>query len=211
MFKRKIEIHQEEAFEGLEAAREYANEAQKSTRRYMAFLDRLESLGIRGRYLDVGAGPGVLTGIIAQKYPEVEITALELSKDMVSVGQDYLKSQGLQDRIHFVIGDAADSALIQTLGKFDLIFSTYTLHHWENPRQVIDNLRSALVDEGLLYLYDLRRVWWLYWIPVKNGFFRSIRGSYTRPEIEDLLEGIHPDCYETKKEFPFMHSILIRQ
>jgi hypothetical protein len=55
MFKRKIEINHEEAFEGLEAARKYAEEAQKSTMRYQAFLERLKSLGIKGRYLDVGA------------------------------------------------------------------------------------------------------------------------------------------------------------
>ena len=211
MFKRKVEIHQEEAFEGLESARRYAESAQKSTRRYLAFLERLETLGIEGRYLDVGAGPGILTGLVARKFPQVEITALEPSEAMVSVGQDYLKSQGLQDRIDYVLGDAADETLIQSLGTFDLIFSTYTLHHWEQPRRVIDNLLAARADDGLLFLHDLRRVWWLYWIPVQNGFFQSIRGAYMPAEIEELLQGIPPDCYDIKQEFPFMISILIRQ
>lgn len=34
MFKRRIEIHHEEAFEGLKAARQYAEEARKSKMRY---------------------------------------------------------------------------------------------------------------------------------------------------------------------------------
>lgn len=211
MFRRRIEMHQEEVFEGLEAARRYADSAQKSTRRYMAFLERLESLGIKGRYLDIGAGPGILTSIIALKYPQVEIIALEPSPAMVSVGEDYLKSKGLQGRINFVIGDAADKELIQSLGKFDLIFSTYSLHHWGNPRQIIDNLRTALTDDGFLFLHDLRRVWWLYWIPVKSGFFQSIRGAYEWSEIEELLQGIDPACYKIKQEFPFMVSVFIRQ
>lgn len=211
MFERKVEIHQEEAFEGLETARRYAQTAQKSTRRYLAFLERLEALSIEGRYLDVGAGPGLLSGLVAQKFPQVEITALELSAAMVSVGQDYLKSKELQNRINFVLGNAADQDLIQSLGKFDLIFSTYTLHHWEQPRRVIDNLLAALADDGLLFLHDLRRVWWMYWVPVKNGFFQSIRGSYVPTEIEELLQGIPPECYEIKQEFPFMVSIFIRQ
>ena len=211
MFDRKIEIHQDQAFEGLEAARQYAETAQKSTRRYMAFLERLETLGIEGRYLDVGAGPGILTNLVAERFPQVEITALELSEAMVSVGQEVLKSKGLQNRVTYVTGDAADTALIQSLGKFHLIFSTYTLHHWEHPRKVIDNLLADLTDDGLLFLHDLRRVWWLYWIPVNNGFFKSIRGAYVQSEIEKLLQGIPPECYDIKHEFPFMVSAFIRQ
>jgi 2-polyprenyl-3-methyl-5-hydroxy-6-metoxy-1,4-benzoquinol methylase len=211
MFERKVEIHQEEAFEGVEAARRYAETAQKSTRRYLAFLERLEALGIEGRYLDVGAGPGILTSLVAEKFPQVEITALEPSEAMVSVGRDYLKSRGLEGRINCVTGDAADAALLQSLGKFDLIFSTYTLHHWEDPRRVIDNLLAALADNGLLFLHDLRRVWWLYWIPINNGFFKSIRGAYIPAEIEELLVGIPSECYEMKQEFPFMVSVFIRR
>lgn len=209
MFRRRVEIHQEETFEGLEAARQYAEAAQKSTRRYMAFLERLEALGIQGRYLDVGAGPGILTSMVAQKFPQVEVTALELSAAMVTVGDEVLKSKGLQDRVTYVTGNAADAALIQSLGKFDLIFSTYTLHHWEQPRIVIDNLLAALADGGLLFLHDLRRVWWLYWVPVNNGFFQSIRGAYVRAEIEELLQGMPRECYEIKHDFPFLVSIFI--
>ncbi len=36
MFKRRVEIHHEEVFEGLETARKYAEEAQKSKMRYRA-------------------------------------------------------------------------------------------------------------------------------------------------------------------------------
>ena len=212
VFKRNAESHQAEAFAGLEAARRYAEAAQKSTRRYMAFLERLEGQGIEeGRYLDVGAGAGILTCLVAQKFPQVEITALELSQAMVTVGQEVLLDKGLQDRINFVRGDATDTELIQSLGKFDLIFSTYALHHWEQPRHVIDNLLAALAPGGLLFLHDLRRVWWLYWIPAKNGFFQSIRASYLPAEIEDLLPGLSPERYELKQEFPFMVSIFIRQ
>jgi predicted O-methyltransferase YrrM len=120
MFKRRIEIRQEQVFEGLEAAKQYAEEAQKSKMRYQAFLERLKSLDMEGRYLDVGAGSGVVAGIIAQNHPDVQLTALELSVDMASVGKDYLKNKGLQDRIDFVVGDAADEELVQSLGKFDL-------------------------------------------------------------------------------------------
>jgi SAM-dependent methyltransferase len=210
MFERKIEIHQEEAFEGMEAARRYAEEERKSMVRYQAFLDRLRSFGIEGRYLDVGAGSGVVAGLIAESNPGVEIVALELSKDMVSVGRDYLKSKGLQRQVEFVIGDAADHALIRTIGEFDVVYSTYSLHHWQNPRRVIDNLMTSLVNDGILLIHDLRRVWWLYWLPIQTGFFKSIRGAYVEQEVRGFLDGL-PESYVIKNEFPFMHSLIIKK
>jgi SAM-dependent methyltransferase len=122
-----------------------------------------------------------------------------------------VQAQGLQDRVEFVIGDAADASLIKSLGKFDLIFSTYTLHHWTQPRQVIDNLLAALADTGILFLHDLRRVWWLYWIPSQSGFFKSVRGAYVRQEIEELLTGLNPAGYEIKNEIPFLQSVIIKK
>ena len=97
-------------------------------------------------------------------------------------------------------GDAEDKGLIQSLGTFNLIYSTYTLHHWENPRKVIDNLMERLTDNGILFLHDLRRVWWLYCIPLQSGFFTSIRGAYIATEIEEILRGLNPECYEIRNE-----------
>ncbi|MBN1220060.1 MAG: class I SAM-dependent methyltransferase [Anaerolineae bacterium] len=211
MFERKIEVDQEQDFEGLEAARQYAAGAQKSTMRYRAFFERLETLDKVGRYLDVGAGPGTVAGMIAQKYPRVELIALELSPDMAAVGQELLKNKGLENRVKFVVGDATDTGLLPSLGKFDLIYSTYSLHHWENPRQVIDNLMTALADDGVLFIHDLRRVWWLYWAPSRSGFFRSIRGAYVKEEIETMLADFSPGCYEVKNEIPFLLSVIIKK
>ncbi len=210
MFERKREMHQEEAFLGLESAKAYAETSNKSTMRYRAFLKNLDVLSIQGKYLDVGAGTGGLAAIIGQNNPDIEITALEISADMVSVGEEYITNKGLQGQITFVKGDAIDRKVLNQLGDFDLIYSTYSLHHWEDPRKVIDNLMSNLKPNGVLYLYDLRRVWWLYWIPIRNGFFNSIRSAYVMPEVQEMLTGIRPECYEIRNEFPFMHSVIIR-
>jgi 2-polyprenyl-3-methyl-5-hydroxy-6-metoxy-1,4-benzoquinol methylase len=211
MFKRKVENHQEEAFTGLEAARRFAESAEKSAIRYQAFMERIKTLDIRGKYLDVGAGAGNLAARIAKNSPDVEITALEISADMISVGEELISKQGVQDRIHFVQGDAVDQETIQGLGEYDLIYCTYVLHHWDSPRHVIDNLMSILREGGVLYLYDLRRVWWLYWIPIRGGFFTSIRAAYVREEVKEILHGYKSGSYEIKHEFPFMQSIIIRK
>lgn len=159
MFARRVDAKPGEMFAGLEEAREFAAGAEKATMRYRAFLENLERLQIPGRYLDVEAGPGIVAAMVARRRPEVKITGLELSEAMVAVGQEYVARHGLQDRIEFVQGDAADTALLQSLGKFDLIYSTFSLHEWAEPRPIIDNLLLGLAARGVLFIHDLRRVW----------------------------------------------------
>jgi hypothetical protein len=72
-------------------------------------------------------------------------------------------------------------------------------------------LYSAVNKGGMLYIYDLRRAWWLYWIPIKNGFFNSIRASYLLNEIKLMLSELGIQNTEIQKEFPFMHSIFVKK
>jgi len=211
MFKRVSESNQDEFFSSIDDARNYAESAKKSMMRYKAFLANLQSLNIKGKYLEVGAGPGVLTVEIARTYPGVEITALELLPDMVTVGREYVAENKLDNRIKFVVGDVEDEKFLQSLGEFDLVYSTYSLHHWANPDKAIINLYSAVNKSGMLYIYDLRRVWWLYWIPIKNGFFNSIRSSYLLDEIRLMLRELGTQNTEIQKEFPFMQSIFVNK
>ena len=210
MFKRKSESNQDEFFSSIDDARNYAESAKKSMMRYKAFLANLQSLNIKGKYLEVGVGPGVLTVEIARTYPGVEITALELLPDMVTVGREYVAENKLDNRIKFVVGDVEDEKFLHSLGEFDLVYSTYSLHHWANPDKAIINLYSAVNKGGMLYIYDLRRVWWLYWIPIKNGFFNSIRSSYLLDEIRLMLRELGTQNTEIRKEFPFMQSIFVK-
>ena len=211
MFKRVTESNQDESFSNIDNARNYAESAKKSMMRYKAFLGNLQSLDIKGKYLEVGAGPGVLTVEIARTYPEVEITALELLPDMVTVGREYVAENKLDNRIKFVVGDIEDEKLIHSLGEFDLVYSTYSLHHWTSPDKAVVNLYSAVNKGGMLYIFDLRRVWWLYWIPIKNGFFNSIRASYLLNEIKLMFGELGIQNTEIQEEFPFMHSIFVKK
>ena len=83
----------------------------------------------------IGAGPAVLAVTIARSHPDVRITAVDLSKENVAVAKEYVTSNGLEDRIQLVVGDAEDECLVNALAKFDLVYGTYTLHHWKNPKK----------------------------------------------------------------------------
>lgn len=211
MFERVVG-HQDGAFDSIEAATNYAEAAgHSSIVPYQGFLKDLETLDIGGRYLEVGPGPGILASTIARGNPDVQITGVEVSPSMASVGRAYIERAGLADRIQFVVGDAEDGDVFRSLGRFDFVYSTFGLHHWKDPKRVIQNSMSALVDGGMLYIYDLRRSWWLYWVPIRSGFWDSIRAAYVAKEIHKMLQELGIERYEIRKVFPCMQSVLIRK
>jgi ubiquinone/menaquinone biosynthesis C-methylase UbiE len=201
----------EQAFVGIESVRAYAREAKSPFMRmgYSVIVNGITRRGITGRFLEVGSGPAVLTTMVVRAIPKAHITAVELSPAMITVAKERVESEGLADRIDFVQGDATDARLLDQLGQFDLVYSTYSLHHWDDPETVIKNLLRAVAPGGTLLIHDLRRVWWLYWIPSQEGFFISIRAAYTPAEIRDLLSRIGVDRYEVKSGL-FWQSVIVR-
>jgi SAM-dependent methyltransferase len=70
--------------------------------------------------------------------------------------------------------------------------------------------REGLTERGgILLIHDLKRVWWLYWIPSQEGFITSIRAAYTPAEIRDLLTRMGVDRYEIKNGL-FWQSVIVR-
>jgi len=209
--KRIVECHQDYFFD-TENANKYLNDAKNASKaRYGNFLSSLKKLDIKGKYLEVGSGPGILTQIVATQHPNVEIIANDISPEMIKLAQQNL-DKDLKTRIQYKIGDACNADSIKDLGKFDLIYSTFTLHHWDNAELAIKNLYSMLNDNGLLYIQDLKRVFWLYYVRSKSGFFNSIRAAYKPGEIRTMLNKLGINNYQIKIIFPFfMQSILIRK
>ena len=209
--KRIIESHQEDFFNAKNAEK-YLEDAKNAPKvRFSTFLNTLKKLDIRGKYLEIGCGPGVLTQIIAEQHSNVKIEAVDISKDMIKLAQQDL-NEDLKARINYVIADACNINSIKDLGKFDLIYSTFTMHHWDNAEIAIKNLFSMLKDNGILYIFDLKRVCWLYYFKSQSGFFKSIRASYQPQEIKVMLNNIGITEYKRKTIFPFfMQSLVIKK
>lgn len=213
MFKRKIEINQEDTFSNIGSAREYSEQSEKSSKmRYGGFLKEINKLKIYGKYLDVGAGSGIVAAMIAEQNRNISITALELSPIMIKIGNEYIKKKELQSQIDFIDGNIENDKLLNKLGQFDLVYSTFSLHHWEDPQKAITNLMKYVKDNGFLIIYDLKRVWWLYCIPKNTGFFTSIRAAYIPNEIKKIMNAVNITQYKIKNVFPcFLQNIIIRK
>lgn len=186
--------HSSQDMGGERKTKEYVQHHQKYTRvQFRVFMKELARQYTRlqfpldGRFLEIGPGPGFLTAIMASHYSQAEMNALELSADMISTAKQVLGRTQPACRVRFIEGSVDDKSLMIHLGKFDLVYSTFSLHHWEKPVQAMKTMYRALKQGGLMMLHDLKRVPWLYLLPVRNGFIDSIRASYRPVEITRML------------------------
>ena len=174
-----------------------------SSSQFSAFFKALKRLGVQGRCLEIGCGPGFLTAQIAERYPRADITAVERSRDMIDVAGRHLDACGLKERVRLVHGSADDPELIQGLGQFDLVFSAFSLHHWQHPQRTIATLCRALAPAGTLFIHDLKRVFWLYHLPAGGGFMESIRAAYTPGEVCAMLKSLGRPDHTVNTVFPY--------
>jgi len=71
--------------------------------------------------LDLCTGNGSLAVIAAMVFPDVEVTASDLSEDALAVARINIEKHGLHDRIALLTSDGLSATALQARGPFDLI------------------------------------------------------------------------------------------
>jgi ubiquinone/menaquinone biosynthesis C-methylase UbiE len=103
-----------------------------------------------GAILDVGTGPGVLLIELAKRRPDLRLTGVDLSADMIASATRNLEPFG--DRVMAQVGNV--TSLPFPDGSFDLIVSSLSLHHWDDPEAALPELVRVLRPSGRVCVYD---------------------------------------------------------
>ncbi|MBN1176357.1 MAG: methyltransferase domain-containing protein [Dehalococcoidales bacterium] len=202
--------HKEEKIWGVERARQYAEGHKKyAGMMYGGIIKDVGFLKTTGRFLEMGAGPGFLSVMLAQKYPDISVTAVDISPGMVEVGKEYIAENMLEGRIDYLVGDVSDRDFIQKLGKFDFVFTSFSLHDWRPLDGAIRNLWEAVGDGGILYVHDFKRQGWLRFLPVDDEGFEAMKNAYTPDEIRAVLRQLEITDYSIRCRFPFIFQSVI--
>ena len=202
--------HQEESICQLESAKDYIKEHEAHMDfMYGPFLRDMQRLKVHGRCLEVGAGPGLFTCMFAGLFSDVTITVTDVSPVMMATAKNLITEKGLENRTEFCICNVGDDDVLKRLGKFDFVFSIYSMHHWRNLAKSIRNLLGSVAENGILYLGDLKRVWWLYYLPSRNRDIRQIRAAYLPHELKRMLRKLDVNHYDIRTLFPyFLMSVV---
>jgi len=145
--------HRPRAFQG-RASRIYDFAARRLLRGvYRRFADDVaDAAPDDGAVLDVGTGPGVLLVEIARRRSDLRLTGVDLSSDMAAAAERNLSEFGA--RATTCVGDVTDLPFPDQ--SFDLIVSSFSLHHWDDPDAAVPELARVLRPGGRLYIYDFR-------------------------------------------------------
>lgn len=105
----------------------------------------------QGRILDVGTGQGQLLIKIAQKNPHLEAYGIDISEAVIEIAKKNAHDAGLLDKLQFQVGTVSKLSFEDNF--FDLVISTYSLHHWTEPIVGLNEIHRVLKPRGEAWIY----------------------------------------------------------
>lgn len=100
--------------------------------------------------LEIGCGTGFLTKLLIQKFPNAQITAIDISGKMIEKCQEKFPA-----KLPFIDFKKTDGETFEPTTKYDLIISNMTIQWFENPVKGIDRLKEFLNPNGDLLFSTL--------------------------------------------------------
>jgi len=152
-------------------------------------------------WIDLGCGPGLLVLELARRAPGITVVGVDLSDEMLAQAKERATTAGIAGQVAFHQGDAERIPLPDAA--VDLVISTLSLHHWQEPATVLDEIARVLRPGGAFLIFDLRRdlaapAWLLLWFVTRfvvpeplrraNEPMGSRNAAYTANEAAALAQ-----------------------
>ena len=131
----------------IERLRIQASVAWKSERR------ALEAAGLADGQdvVELGSGPGFVTGQILEAYPRVRVTSVDRDESLLEDAKAHLAGRGLE-RVTFLHGSADATGLPS--GRFDFSFARLLFQHLPDPDAVAREVFRLLKPGGAFAVID---------------------------------------------------------
>ncbi|MBI4374641.1 MAG: class I SAM-dependent methyltransferase [Deltaproteobacteria bacterium] len=137
---------------------------------------------IKGSALDLGCGPGDIVLRLLKAFPEINLTAIDGSKNMLLYAENAARRERLSERVRFVQALIPHLSLDRTF--YDFIFSNSLLHHLHNPNVLWETIKRYSRKGTQLFIGDLIR-------PESTGAARKIVETYSANEPEVLRQDFY--------------------
>ena len=136
--------------------------------------------------LDIGAGTGLFSAYMLEKFPEARLTLVDIAENMLEMAQQRFSGRG---HTRYIVSDYSTGDLG---GPYDLACSALSIHHLatEDKRRLFRRVFSALKPGGMFVNADqadgetlyFRQRYLEYW----NEFLKS--GPMTEAQHREILK-----------------------
>lgn len=204
-FLRFSRVPEPELMEGNEQVAAYANANFEETHESIvsSLMHHLPPRFMPASILDLGAGPGDMTGRLFKLFPNANLTALDGSISMLAHNKSYITKQ---------FPDASAEWLSIKLQEFipessyELIFSNSLLHHLSDPFDFWSAIQRCSDENSFLFICDLLRPTSFQTAKdlvgryakgeneiLRTDFYNSLLASFTIDEVEAMLRTLRLD------------------
>ncbi|WP_335938002.1 class I SAM-dependent methyltransferase [Streptomyces sp. PTD5-9] len=139
------------------------------------------------RVLDIGSGPGVVTCLLAEMFPEAEVVAVDGTPALLERALARAGRLGLGDRVRTLRADFPED--LGRLGEADLIWASNSLHHVGDQRAALAGFAALLRPGGTVALVEGG-------LPTRR-LPRDI--GMGRPGLEARIDAITADWFEAMR------------
>jgi ubiquinone/menaquinone biosynthesis C-methylase UbiE len=162
-----------------------------------------EEISMNGpsQILDVGAGRGYITLLLAARHPAASLTGIDFSATQVRAAEQLRKRRGIEN-CRFELGNAMKLPFADN--RFDAAVSVGSIKHWRDPQQGVAEMRRVLApgrwavisetdsetSEKALKRFMQRFTAWFFWDPLLFWGLRHIifDHSFSQQEIVSFAQ-----------------------
>jgi len=171
----------------------------KEYRNFVKFILGELKLKDYSKVLEIGPGPAWISIILVQESPTISLTGLEISEDMIRIAKHNVIDEKVENKIEFIHGNAKDMSMFGD-NFFDAVITHDSLHHWEEPILIFNEIARVLKPNGVFCIADGRRdleigakvIFHIVrrFISKQMRYYwkTSIMAGYTESEIREILD-----------------------
>ncbi|MHA1191556.1 MAG: class I SAM-dependent methyltransferase [Promethearchaeota archaeon] len=183
----------------IEQINEEFKRRMKEYKNFVKFIMEDLKLKDHSKVLEIGPGPAWISIILVKENPTISLTGLEISEDMIRIANQNVIDEKVEENITFVQGNAKNMSRFKD-NSYDAVITHDSLHHWEEPISIFNEIARVLKPNGILCIGDGRRDLGIgakiifrivkQFIPKRMSYYwkTSIMAGYTPTEARNMLD-----------------------
>lgn len=142
--------------------------------------------GIKGIGLEVGAGPGTFSSVLAKRNSVEKVYAVEVCKPIVELLTPKVADYVLDGRLNKIIGVVGSFDSMELPEEsVDFVFDFFSLHHSDDPGRTLKECHRILKKGGFIFCFDKARP-----------------DYFTRRDLDELVEAEYNDDFKKQMGMP---------